>query len=67
MQVMENVGMFRELVEGSDNIVVVTDQYFNIRYVSSAVEKAFGIEPVKLLGRNVFDFVNEDRVEEWRQ
>jgi PAS domain S-box-containing protein len=64
---MENVGMFRELVDSSNNIIVVTDRSFNIRYVSSAVEKAFDIEPVRLLGRNVFDFVSKDRVDQWKE
>jgi PAS domain S-box-containing protein len=64
---MENVGMYRELVETSDNIVIVTDPDFNIQYVSSAVVKAFDLEPNDLLGRNVFDFVNDDRVQEWKQ
>jgi PAS domain S-box-containing protein len=63
---VENVGMFRELVESSDNIIVVTDQSFNIRYVSSAVVRAFNIEPVKMLGRSVFDFVTEDRARQWK-
>ena len=64
---MENVGMFRELVENSDNIVIVTDPSFNIRYISSAVERSFDIEPSDLLGRNVFDFVHADRILQWKQ
>jgi PAS domain S-box-containing protein len=64
---MENGGMFKELVENSDTIVIVTDPSFNIRYVSSAVEKSFDLEPSDLLGRNVFDFVNAERIQQWKQ
>jgi PAS domain S-box-containing protein len=64
---MENVGMYRELIENSDNIVIVTDPNFNIRYISSAVEKTFEVEPVSLLGRNVFEFVNPERIQDWKQ
>jgi PAS domain S-box-containing protein len=64
---MENGGIFRELVEGSDNIVIVTDQGYNIRYVSSAVEKTFDMNPGQLLGKNVFDFVDSERIREWKE
>src|SRR5688500_19475663 len=64
---MVNGGMYKELVETSDSIVIVTDPSFNIRYVSSAVEKSFEIEPKNLLGRNVFDFVSADRVKQWKE
>jgi PAS domain S-box-containing protein len=64
---MENEGLFKELVENSDNIVIVTDPGFNIRYISSAVIKSFEVEPENLLGRNVFDFVSADRVEQWKE
>lgn len=59
--------MFKELVENSDNIIIVTDPSFNIRYISAAVEKSFDIEPEKLLGKNVFDFVHAERIEHWKK
>src|SRR3954470_10854368 len=64
---MENEGLFKELVENSDNIIIVTDPGFNIKYISSAVIKSFEVEPQNLLGRNVFDFVNAERVEQWKE
>lgn len=64
---MEREGMFKELVESSDNIIIVTDPFFNIRYVSSAVAKTFELRPENVLGKNVFDFVNHDRIDEWKQ
>jgi PAS domain S-box-containing protein len=63
---MENVGMFKELIESSDSITIVTDKVFNIRYVSPAVAKAFDVEPVKLLGKNVFEFVSAEKVNDWK-
>src|SRR5687768_16580125 len=64
---MQDEGMFKELVENSDDIVIVTDKDFRIRYISSSVTKAFGIEPVKLLGENIFHFAGADKVESWKQ
>ena len=63
---MENAGMFKKLIETSDNIVIVTDPGFNIRYVSAAVEKSFDLQREELLGKNVFEFVQPDRIEEWK-
>jgi len=64
---MENVGMYRELVESSDSIIIVTDPGFNIRYVSSAVIKAFDVQPEHLLGKNVFDFLNAEKIDDWKR
>ncbi len=63
---MENAGLFKELVESSDNIVIVTDPAFNIDYVSPAVSTMFHIAPASLVGRNIFEFVNADRIQQWR-
>jgi len=64
---MENAGMFKKLIETSDNIVIVTDPGFNIKYVSAAVEKSFDLPRQQLLGKNVFEFVQPDRIEEWKR
>lgn len=64
---MKNDGMFKELVENSDDIIIVTDEAHAIRYVSSSVRSLFGLEPVALLGRNIFDYIHTDRHERWRQ
>jgi len=63
---MENEGMFRELIENSDDIIIVTDREFRIRYISSSVHKIFDVEPVSLLGRNIFDYVKRDKEESWK-
>jgi PAS domain S-box-containing protein len=63
---MYNDGMFRELVENSDDIIIVTDQEFKIRYVSSSVTRAFGIDPLEVLGKHIFTFVNRKKIERWK-
>lgn len=59
--------MFKELVENSSDIIIITDQEFHIRYISSSVTNIFGIEPFKVLGLNLFSFVNSDKADNWRQ
>ena len=43
--------MFKELVENSEDIIIVTDSDFNIRYISSSVTTVFGFEPPSVVGR----------------
>lgn len=63
---MENE-MFQELIENSNDIIIVTDQDFRIRYISSSVINIFGVEPIAVVGRNVFDFVKRDKIQPWRE
>lgn len=58
---------FRELVENSDDIFIVIDKGFRIRYISSSVSKLYGVRPFALLGRDIFEYVGADKVEEYRQ
>ncbi len=58
--------MFRELVENSCDITVVTDKDFKIRYISSSVTDIFGQEPIALLGRPIFEFINDKSADEWK-
>jgi len=64
---MYNDGMFKELVESSDDILVITDPEFKIRYISSSVTRVFGIEPIILLGQSIFNFVSAEKIEYWKQ
>lgn len=59
--------LVRKLFENPRNIVLVTDEQYNIRYASSAVETIFGINPMLIQGRNGFDFVPESKRDEWRE
>lgn len=58
--------MFQELVENSGDIIIVTDSDFNIRYISSSVASVFGYEPQAVIGRSIFEFIEQDKVEPWR-
>jgi PAS domain S-box-containing protein len=58
--------LLKRLFENPRNIVLVTDEHYNIRYASETVETIFGIDPVSILGKNGFDFVPETRRQEWR-
>jgi PAS domain S-box-containing protein len=64
---MDNEGLFRELVENSNDILIITDRDLRIRYVSSSVKRAYNIEPIRVIGQNIFSFVSTDRVEKWRE
>jgi hypothetical protein len=64
---MKQEGMFRQLVEGSDDLIIVTDTEFRIQYISGSVQKIFGVEPVSVIGRNVFEFVNPSKSESWKK
>src|SRR5690349_2819521 len=59
--------LLRKLFENPRNIVLVTDEQYNIRYASSAVETIFGIKPSSVVGRPGFDFVPESKGDEWRE
>lgn len=58
--------LFRELVESSGDVTIVTDLEFRIRYISSSVTNVFGQEPIALLGRTIFDFIGDKEAAEWR-
>jgi PAS domain S-box-containing protein len=63
---MESEGMFKELVENSGDIVIVTDGDYSIRYITSSVKSVFDLDPVSLLGRNIFDYISPERKEQWK-
>lgn len=58
--------MFKELVEHSEDIIIVTDSDFNIRYISSSVTSVFGYEPLEVIGKNIFEYIQQDKVAPWR-
>jgi PAS domain S-box-containing protein len=60
-------GMFKELVEDSGDIIIVTDAEYRIRYISSSVSSLFSREPVTLIGRSIFEFINSDQKERWKE
>ncbi|HEU5289212.1 MAG TPA: PAS domain-containing sensor histidine kinase [Cyclobacteriaceae bacterium] len=53
---------FRELVENSNDIFIVVDRTYKIRYISSSVLKLYDIQPMSLLGQDIFNYVKADKV-----
>ncbi|HTE33074.1 MAG TPA: PAS domain-containing sensor histidine kinase [Chryseolinea sp.] len=59
--------MFQELIENSKDIIIVTDEDFKVRYISPAVVEIFGIEPISVVGRSIFDFIREEKKVAWKE
>jgi PAS domain S-box-containing protein len=60
-------GMFRELVENSNDINVVVDKDLYIRYISSSVADVFNVKPVSLLGKKISDYVSVEKIQQWKE
>lgn len=58
--------MFRELVENSEDIIIVADQEFRIRYSTIAVIRVFHVEPLSLLGRPLTQYISQEQVNRWQ-
>ncbi|MEP6736186.1 MAG: PAS domain-containing sensor histidine kinase [Chryseolinea sp.] len=59
--------MFQALVENSNDVIIVTDRDFKVRYISSSVVNVLGIEPMSGVGKDIFDFLKSDKVNSWKQ
>ena len=51
---------YREIVEGTDNLVTEVDTRGRFTYVNEAALKVFGLKPEECLGVEAFDFIHED-------
>lgn len=63
---MKSENLLQELFESSGAVVLITDEKYNIRFSSSAVQSILGLEPITLAGKNVFEFVPVEKREQWR-
>ncbi|MBN2581735.1 MAG: PAS domain-containing protein [Planctomycetes bacterium] len=55
--------MFRDFVEGTDNIILQVDSRFRITYINRSAQHIYPGDPRELFGRSALDFVHpEDRV-----
>jgi PAS domain S-box-containing protein len=52
--------LFREVVEGTDNLVTQADASGRFLYVNPAAGKSFGLDPEKCVGLSAFDFIHAD-------
>lgn len=53
-------GRYGELVEGTDDLVTLTDTQGRFIFVNHSAEKFFGIKPEDCMGRLAFDFIHPD-------
>lgn len=52
--------LFREFVEGTDDLVVRVDENGTIIYANRSVERIYGLPPEKMIGRCAFEFIYPD-------
>jgi len=51
---------FRQVVEGTDNLIIQTDGAGRLLYVNPVSRRVFGLEPEECIGRIAFEFVHEE-------
>lgn len=51
---------FKALVQGGSELINIIDKEGNIKYASPASASIMGSEPNQLIGKNVFEFIQED-------
>jgi PAS domain S-box-containing protein len=56
----ESEQRYRELVEGTDNLITQINDQGELIFVNHQARKIFGLPPEECLGRSVFDFVHPD-------
>ena len=57
----------QELFETSGAVVLITDEKYNIRYSSLAVQSILGLEPIAVAGKNVFEFAPIEKRHRWKE
>ena len=63
---MIHEGIFKELVESSEDVVLVTHADLRILYASPAVARIFSISPDQIIDRSVLQFFDRRKIEAWR-
>ncbi len=61
-------GLYRELVEGTDNLVTRVDGDGKFTFVNRTAARVFGVKPEDCLGVSAFDFMHpedRERTQEW--
>lgn len=53
---------FKEIVDGLDDSIFITDAAGNVLYVNPAYTKNTGVEPDEVLGHNVADLISKDKI-----
>jgi len=64
IELAQKEAQYREIVEGTDDLITRVDRKGKFLFVNACSEKYFGLSPQECVGRSAFDFVHpEDR--EW--
>ncbi len=64
----ESEHLYRQLVEGTENLVTQVDQQGTFLFVNHTAETVYGIPPDECIGLSAFDFIHPEdrqRTEEW--
>ena len=59
-----NEERFRSLVQNASDIITILEADGTIRYESPSIERILGYRPEELVGKNAFDYVHPDDVEQ---
>ncbi|MBS1682521.1 MAG: PAS domain-containing sensor histidine kinase [Bacteroidetes bacterium] len=65
-EMIESGNLLQDLFEDSGTIVLITDAHYCIRYLSSSVQTLLGIEPISVIGKDVFEFVPLEKRQPWK-
>ena len=63
----EKDARYRELVEGTGDLIIRVDNRGNFTYVNHVGEEVFGLSPGALIGMSVFEFLHPDDREKTQQ
>ncbi|MEX0719682.1 MAG: PAS domain-containing protein [Balneolaceae bacterium] len=58
---------FQHLIENALDIITVANYNGTIRYASPAIEKILGYLPDNLVGKNIFDYIHPDDIQEVKE
>jgi PAS domain S-box-containing protein len=64
---IKSENLLQELFENSGAVVLITDEKYNVRYSSIAVQSILGLEPIAVVGKNVFEFAPTEKRDRWRE
>jgi len=64
---IKSENLLQELFENSGAVVLITDEKYNVRYSSIAVQSILGLEPFSVVGKSVFEFAPPEKRDRWRE
>jgi PAS domain S-box-containing protein len=62
----ERENRFRALIENSHDVVLLVDARGIVRYASPSIARMLGYSPEDVVGRDVFDLVHPDQLEDYK-